>query len=40
MGRLQFYIEELRQNEKLIHIDGMNDINEIKKYIYLTVKQL
>ena len=35
--RLHFYNEELISDKNLFHIDGMKDVNQIKKYIFHTV---
>jgi thymidylate kinase len=38
--RLHLYNEELITNKNLIHIDGMKDVNQIKKHIFQTVSIL
>ena len=35
--RLHLYNEELFKDKNVIHLDGMKDVNEIKKYIFHTV---
>ena len=35
--RLHLYNQELILNKNLIYIDGMKDVNQIKKYIFHTI---